>query len=174
MSLLDRKARKSASQTLSAGSHNVKISKMIETNDQHKAFDGEEIEVKEDWVDATPQLAIVFTSKGGVFTHRFNCKGYKRFIELSKAEQAKCIAVGDEGYAVDKKTKSRIEDPERTDKAFRFIDDLVARTGGAEGDEYQSIVGKEVNITISENEQGNLRVTKTAKVKAEVDAELAD
>ena len=51
---------------------------------------------------------------------------------------------------------------------------MVARTGGAEGDEYQSIVGKEVNITISENEQGNLRVTKTAKVKAEVDAELAD
>jgi hypothetical protein len=165
---------KSASNVLGEGSHVVTINKMVETTDQHADFNGEEIVVKEDWIDATPQLAVVYSNKDGVFTHRYNAKGYKRFADLTKEQQAKCTSAGTEGYAVSNKTKMRIEDSERTDKAFRFLDDLCAHAGVKEGEEIQSAVGKQITVVIEANAQGNLRVTKTRKAMTAVLADDLD
>ena len=162
MGLLNNKSRKSAINTLNEGTHDVRIINMVETDDQHRTFDGDAVS-KEEWIDPCPQVASVFGNKDGVYTHRFNCKGYKRFDELSAKDQKLCYAAGDEGYAVIAKTSCRIEDPDRTDKCFRFLDDMCARTGLPEGSEYAALTGKDITIVIAPNDNGNLRVTKTKK-----------
>ena len=164
--LLKRTARESKANTLGAGEHLVKVNKMIETDDQHRTFDGAESEKKPDWIDATPQIAIVFASEKGVFTHRFNVKGFKRFEELTPAQQKNAYAAGTESYAVRSKDKTRVEDTERTDKCYRIIDDMCARSGVKVGETIENMVGKELVIVISENEQGNLRITGTKKASA--------
>ena len=162
VSLLNNKSRKSFVNKLGEGTHDVRIINIVETDDQHRFFDGDADEIKE-WKDPCPQIGTVFGNKDGVFTHRFTCKGYKRFDELSAKDQKLCDAAGDEGYAVLKKTSCRIEDAERTDKCFRFLDDMCARTGLPEGSEYAALTGKDITIVIAPNDKGNLRVTKTKK-----------
>jgi hypothetical protein len=165
MNLLSSRSRASKINTLGAGTHVVTITNMVETDDCHRTFDGDAIG-KENWDDACPQIAIVFANKDGVFTHRFNCKGFVRFSELSAKEQKLHTAGGDEGYAVNIKSHERVEDNERTDKCFNFLDDMAARTGLPEGSEYRQMTGRQVTIVIDTNANGNLRVTKTKKVAA--------
>lgn len=164
--LLKRGARASAVNTLQAGEHLVHVAKMIPTDDQHRTFDGAEAIAKEEWKDATPQIACVFNNAKGVFTHRFNVKGFKRFTDLTPDQQTKAFAAGREGYAVSSKTGLRVEDPERTDKCWRMIDDMCARAGMKEGEEIGNLVGKELVVVIAENDNGNLRITGTKKASA--------
>jgi len=181
MSLLKQKSRASSAMVLGAGEHTVKVASMVECSDQQKNFNASEIEVKEEWSDPTPQIAVVFraTNGTGVFTHRFNVKGFVRFSELDATQQkatvkvagkvvAKYFSAGAEGYAIDRMTGERLESAERTDKCIRMLDDMSARCGNAEGSAYEEMVGKELNIVIEENGQGNLRITRTKKANAVV------
>ena len=176
MGLLNRKTEKVSSKVLEAGEHKVKVISMTETTDQRADINSAIDEAKEGWKDATPQIAIVFgsTSGAGVFTHRYNLKGFKRFSEMSEKEQKLCNVAGDAEYAVSKKTGMRIEDAARTAKAWESVDRLAANAGLPVGTELQEAIGREVIIMIGENDNGRLIVKYTKKSSAAVMATVEE
>lgn len=86
---------------LAEGKHVVMIEKIVPAQPKES----------KDWNDRTPQIAITFKGAKGVqFTNWYNLLGYKKYEDLTLAEQqsGKYEARGDSGYAVVKTTGERV------------------------------------------------------------------
>lgn len=148
-------AKNAVSKFLGAGTHLVSITEVV--MDEAKG-DGSH-------KDLTPQLRIVFTGEGGrKFTAWYNLKGYKKYDELTEAQKkSNKFAADNNGYAIDVKSRIRVENPENTAAAQSIVGRIGVECGIEEGDEFspEDLVGKELGIKIEANEQGNLRVRYT-------------
>lgn len=155
---LFRIAASAASSILQVGRHIVTI--MAITADQamakHKL-----------WNDPTPQAKVLFKNSEGIFTEWMNLKGYTRFDELSKKDQAsgKFLAVSDPDfpsdrpYAVVKRTGERIVSDDRTHTSEGIVAQMIHACGYEKGTEVDSedLIGKELGIVVKDNGNGKLR-----------------
>lgn len=160
-------AKNNVSKLLGIGEHAVTIESMEPTEAAPSA----------DYVDKTPQLKVVFKAEDGrQFTTWFNLKGYRSFDKLSAAEQKSGKYINsDGGFAVDKKTRKRIEDADNTAAAMSILGKLAADCGTPEGEEIEleSLVGEQVGIHISLNNRNKPRVQYTLPV-GDVKATVAE
>lgn len=76
------------------------------------------------WKDETPQVAVQFISKDGSAIRRFNLAGFKKFDELTAAEQKKATAEGE--YAVSTETGCRIYDEKKIGDCRNILNNLFA------------------------------------------------
>lgn len=120
----------------------------------------------DDWSDLTPQLAIKFKAEDGKsFTGYYNMAGFKRYEELTDKEQksGKFDVAGEEGYAVDAKTKERVRDEDRTEQSMSIIGNVACDAGIEAGKEFglADLQGTELGIYIENNDRDNPRIKYT-------------
>lgn len=141
----------SKSRILQVGSHDVRIIKVIFTNDRIKTINEPRLKEKQPkWKDRTNQVALVMLNKDGVFTHRLNLGGYKRFDEIPATERAGLVPMGDEMYAVDETTMHRIPDEYREAQCLNILNQIMFFAGCAPGSSIEELVGKKIKIVIEE------------------------
>lgn len=128
-------SKESRGDTLEAGKHEVSITEWKIMHSRVK-WNGEEKSNLPGFTDPTPQLGIMFRdSAGSVGWHRFNVFGYKRWDDLTNAQQEggdyEKVIFGLSVYAC-KQTKAglvRQKDNKRTEGAQSFLDQFMASVG---------------------------------------------
>jgi hypothetical protein len=138
---------------LPVGTHSVKVHEVYIIDDRKSGLKNP-IEKKNlpEWLDATPQMAVVFHNKQGVAVRRFNGKGFVRFDELAKKDRKSYDELGSEGYAVDKVTKMRLEDTDRSASCANIVNQFFEACALPEGSGYRDLVSCELNIIIEAEE----------------------
>lgn len=142
---LFRIASQVGASTLPAGRNLVTIKSIVADERRPSKEDG--------WLDATPQVKIVFANEQGMFTDWYSLCGYARFDKLSKAEQKGFEKAGAEGYAVNKKTKERLRDDAKTLAGQGILGQLIGACGIEKGEEATDadLIGCEVGIVIKQD-----------------------
>lgn len=145
-------AKNSVSKFLGAGTHLVSITEAV--TDEAKGDDTHK--------DRTPQLKVTFMDRQQrIFSAWYNLKGYKKYDELTaKEKQSGKFGTSSNGFAIDAKTKVRIENKDNTAAAMSIIGRLGVDCGIEEGVDFEpeDLVGKELGIKIEPNDQNNLRI----------------
>lgn len=139
------------SKIIGAGLHQVIITAIAETL----------AKVSPNWKDQTPQLEVKFEdSEGKSIMHWFNLKGYKTRADYEGQDIPKNVEFrssenGNEEYAVDTKTNTRIESPEKTAECenmlAKFAYYLADEQAGVDVDVKE---GMPVGIQVRENARG--------------------
>jgi len=179
-------SKESRGDKLEAGHHEVSITEWKITNSRIQ-WDGNEKTHLPLFQDPTPQLGIMFrNAEGDVGWHRFNVYGYKRWDDLSDAQQKsgdyEKQKFGQQVYAC-KQTKAglvRQKDSKRTAGAQSFIDQFMAsvgRTGETVGAAMPSVKdNKETFMVTLEDEEydgdSSVRVAGFNKEKALVEGDF--
>lgn len=162
---------------LTAGIHNVCISKVLPTDASHK-YSGELKDDVKPWVDKHYQLAVTYTSVDGkgVITDRLNTRGFTRFDELTEADRKSGKYENIEGYAciTTKAGLERVDSVERTNQCKNIINKLAFAAGLKEEENliegFEAAIAEKRQLTItvsSDTYEGKdqLRVTRFASVK---------
>lgn len=165
-------------ETLKEGNHSVRINSFSVTDSFH-LLDGtvkeglvEQVENEEKWSDSTPQLAVVFVSKDGVMTYRFNAMGYKHVDDFTQEEleDDKYTVIGDYVCVRNKEKKLvRVESEQRTQKAKRLLNQFLFATGAEEGADLFGILEgcvankSEIDIVVKAKEYDERTVYDIAK-----------
>jgi len=149
-------ASKFSGNLLGAGQHLVTI----------ESVQNVEAAANELFNDRTPQLAVKFKNDSGTFTNWYNLVGYKKFDELSPKDQASGAYEprGENSYATNVKTGTRVHSAERTAAALSRVGQLgTDALNLAEGEDFNGsdLIGAEVGINIEKNDRSKLRVTFT-------------
>jgi hypothetical protein len=186
-------------ENLPVGDHLATIKEVDPTNDRLGSIRNPSPKsVLPPWTDATPQLAIMFVASVGetvrTIWHRFNLKGFVKHEDLHdtafceaegiSVQQAKALAkasepAGREGYAVMKKTGTRIPSVTRTNAALNILNQFFADCGLPTGSEIADLPGSKVMITVEDQVyegKTTRKVTKTRpvlKTLAEMEAALS-
>lgn len=146
---------------LPVGSYTGQIIKVLDTNSfvQNPTTGETKAELPE-WVDPTPQIAIVFKADDnqGVITERFQCLGYlkaddEKFTALS-AKQKALFYVGNRNYVIKVADNTRTKSSENTQSCKDILDQFFTRMKMPEGSDLTDIVGKRVAFTVVENDKG--------------------
>lgn len=165
---------------LGVGTFDLKVSDVYLTNDHKKSLKNPvDKEVLPEWKDATQQMAVVFWHKEGVTVRRFNANGFVRYSELEEGQRKDFDELGTEGYAVHKKSKTRVIDEVRTASAINIINQFFDACGLAEGSSYLDLPGCMVSGSITAKEYGDktfyelssFKAVKSVEQVAQVEAE---
>jgi hypothetical protein len=146
-------AKKAFANQLGIGSHLVTVASISEVFTAAK--NGE-------WNDKHPQAEVKFDKLDdagntiGSIKMWLNGQGYKKYDELSPKEIAsgKYIRVsseeGDEDYAIDKKTNTRVVCADKTAKCMEIIAGFAGDVTGSAGEEttLADLIGQEVGIVV--------------------------
>lgn len=132
-------ARSNQKEMLGPGKHLVTIASIAECLSKKS----------DDYKDQTPQLEVKFETENGFITGWYNLKGFKKNEDGS--------------YAINPKTKNRIEDVENTTTAVGIFERLALHAGIPSGTEFDiaELVGMEIGIKTESNDQGKMRVQYT-------------
>ncbi len=158
-SLKNFQSQEVKARVLGVGTHAVKIHDVIVVNDRMKDLKGtmktaEELErAGVDYDDDQPQLAVVMSNKDGVFTHRFNTKGFVRYPELTDHEgfiESRHPA----GYAVSESSNERVEDTDRSDSCWSILDSFCKNAGLPVGSPTDELVGCQLQLILGPTEYG--------------------
>lgn len=146
-------AKESSSEDrLGSGEHVVSIVEWKVTHSRIQ-WDGSEKDNLPGFADATPQLGFKMRADGdgGVAWYRANMAGFKRWDELTEAQQGdgkhEKVLFGDTAYACKlvKGQLVRIKDKKRTMDALSIVDQIMSAlgmTGQRIGDAMDTVVGE--------------------------------
>jgi hypothetical protein len=121
--------------------------------------------VKVDWTDKTPQIAVKYVSGGKYITQWITLRSYKT-IEDDKVDGAEYIAhpISKIQFAV--KDGRRVVDEERSKAGLLILAHVAHCSGIPDGSEIEldDLVGRELLIRVGQHD-GKLKVIKTFKRK---------
>lgn len=164
-------------QPLSDGWHQVAISRVIQLTDRNASLTEPTLKQKAyEWIDETPQLAVIFNGADGGIIHRYNGAGYKRYEEIPENEKNQYVSAA--GYAVGIKSKMRVIDEKRTSDAENILLNLFASCKTVdeatsemsplpEGSEISDLVGCRLEIFVETHTyegKAQSRVTKSRRI----------
>ena len=167
---------------LGEGTHIVSIAEWKVLHSRIK-WNGEEKAKLPDFSDPTAQLGLMFKNDdGNLAFYRANMMGYRRWEDLTEAEQTsdkyERVTFGDQVYACKliKGKLVRVTDKKRTAGAHSIVDQIMASvgmTGQSIGDAMDTVVGNatKLSITIVEEEydgKTQYKVKSFSKVKEAV------
>lgn len=156
------KTEKPAFQSLTEGSHLVRISR-VELITSFQKYDGSPKEKLPEWQNATPQLAVTVIAaedgKSGAMTHRFNGCGFIKYDDLTTKQVKSGKFEEINGYAcyVDKDNDTiRLESEEKTIACQNILNQFAAALQIKEGSDLMEALA----VVIAEQTTFRADVTK--------------
>ena len=165
---------------LTPGRYDLLVTGVVFTNDRIRSIRNPQLKDNlPEWKDVTDQLAVTFVDKDhtGVITNRFNAFGFVRYSEIEESQREGIIPLGDEGYAVQESTMTRIKDETRTDACKNIINQFFEAAGLPEGSSPKDLVNKKVSGEVSERTYGektNMTVGSWRKIGADKVPDLSE